>query len=362
MLHQLVENCERLSPRRIEAAKRSFTTRRVSFAEDAYLIRHKAPTSGDLMLAEVLSVGHHQFLENPHGRRCGLLPGDKVIVCYGARYAPDQFEGIVPPNLEPCHLLAGGGIAGQVVSRHTKARAPTCLKPVGLIGDRHGAVWNVRDFRLKEAKAPKKLPLTIAVVGTSMNAGKTLAASSLIRGLSLAGLKVGAAKLTGTGSGGDVWSMADHGATGVLDFTDAGFATTQGAEPNELKEGVLLMLNHLSNGENDAIVFEIADGLFQRETALLLESPEIRDRIHRIVFAASESMGAVAGVDWLRERDLPVIALAGVMTASPLASAEAEAATGLATYTTQKLRDPELAGKLCFSADEGVREKLRICA
>lgn len=362
MLDRVPKRFEKLSGRRIEAAKRSFSTRRVDFGDYARLLPHGRPCSGDLVMAEVLSVGHHQFLENPQGRRCGLHPGDKIIVCYGARYAPDQFEGIVPTSLEPCHLLAAGGIAGQVVSRHTKARPPTALKPIGLIADHQGAVLNLARFRLQKANASKKLPLAIAVVGTSMNAGKTLAASSLIRGLSLAGLKVGAAKLTGTGSGGDVWSMVDHGAKRVLDFTDAGFATTLGADPAELKNGALLLLDHLSDGDNDIIIVEIADGLLQRETALLLEAPELQDRLNGIVFAAGEAMGAVAGVHWLRQRNLAVIGLAGVMTASPLASAEAQAATEIATYTTQELSDPGLASKLCFSADEDVRAILRRCA
>ena len=59
-----------------------------------------------------------------------------------------------------------------------------------------------------------------------MNSGKTTTAAHLIKGLVQAGLKVGAAKLTGTGAVGDIWLMQDAGANLVLDFTDTGFPST----------------------------------------------------------------------------------------------------------------------------------------
>ncbi len=55
-----------------------------------------------------------------------------------------------------------------------------------------------------------------------MNAGKTTTAASLIKGVTAYGMKVGAAKITGTGAGGDFWFMIDSGTEPVLDFVDAG--------------------------------------------------------------------------------------------------------------------------------------------
>lgn len=351
---------ERLTARRHSAARKAFSVRRVDFDDAACLVHNKAPVSGDLVMAEVTSIGHHRFLEDAHGRRCTLYVGDTIIVAFGARYAPDQFDGVVPASLAPCHLLAGGGIAGEVVARHSATRPPTSIRPLGLLADREGVVINLRRYRIEGAAAKLSGPSTIVVAGTSMNAGKTRTASCLIRGLTKAGLRVGAAKLTGTGSGGDVWSMVDAGASRVLDFTDAGFSTTHQADGHSLTLAACSLLDHLSR-DHEITVAEIADGLLQHETALLLQSLELRQRTHAIIFAASDSLGAVAGVRWLRERDLPVIALSGLITASPLGSAEAECATGLATYTCEELSDAELAPKLCFSADEGVRSALRRC-
>lgn len=352
---------ERVSPRRISAAKKSFSTRRVNFGEVTSLIRDQSPVTGDLVLAEVLSIGHHAKIEDNHGRRRQLHVGDTIIVAYGARYAPDQFDGVVPDDLGPCHLLAGGGIAGKVVARHSATRPPTRIHPVGLLGDREGEVINLKRYRLGKANCHLREPNTLAVVGTSMNSGKTTTASTLIRGLNRAGLRVGAGKLTGTGSGGDVWSMLDAGAEQVLDFTDIGYATTHQADGAELIENSLALLDHLAASGPDIIIFEIADGLLQRETSLLLEAPELKARIDGVIFAAGDSLGAVAGVNWLVERDLPLLGFSGLITASPLGTCEAERATGFPSFTLDQLGDPQFAPKLCFSAEVDSRLSLKRC-
>ncbi|TIM04375.1 MAG: molybdopterin-guanine dinucleotide biosynthesis protein B, partial [Mesorhizobium sp.] len=93
-----------------------------------------------------------------------------------------------------------------------------------------------------------------------MNAGKTLTATSLVRGFKRAGLKVAALKITGTGSGGDTWIVRDAGADIVLDFTDAGFATTYLAPVEMIEKGAFRLLNHAAENGCDVAVIEIADG------------------------------------------------------------------------------------------------------
>lgn len=355
------DSSERISARRIAAAKKAFTTRRVDFDDIASLLTDRAPETGDLVLAEILAVGHHAKIEDVHGRRRQLHVGDTIIVAYGARYAPDQFDGIVPNDLGPCHLLAGGGIAGEVVARHDSTRPPTRILPLGLLGDRDGEVVNLKRYALTKAGNVARVPMTLGIVGTSMNSGKTTVASSLIRGLTRAGLRVGAAKLTGTGSGGDVWSMLDAGAEQVLDFTDVGYATTHQADGNRLIEDSLSLLDHLAVAMPDVVVFEIADGLLQNETSLLLSAPELQARIDCIIFTAGDSLGAVAGIQWLIDRGLPLLGFSGLITGSPLGTSEAERATGFPSFTLEQLGDPQFAPKLCFSADAEVRLSLGRC-
>jgi hypothetical protein len=338
--------------RRLERARKAFTTRRVEFSLCRRLLSEGQPRPGDLVLARIESVGQHQRIELHSGRRSKLYEGDEIVVAYGARYAPDQFHARVPDNLEPCDLVAGGGVAGEVTARHARMGRPTRLVPIGLLADRDGRVLNLEQFAAGHAP-PTQSPTVIVVAGTSMNAGKTTTAASLIRGLTLAGLRVGAGKLTGTGSGGDVWSMTDAGAITVLDFTDAGHATTAGATLSQLQDIAQSLIAGLAEAGADILVLEVADGLFQAETAALMSSPAFLDHVDGVLFAAGEAMGAAAGVDWMRQRGAPVLAISGLVSASPLGREEAEAATGLPVATISDLTDPLTAPRLCFAAATG---------
>lgn len=335
---------------RIATARKSFVTRRVDFRDAKTLTRKHTPCAGDLVLARVSAIGHHARLETPAGRRSKLYCGDEIIVAYGARYAPDQFEADVPPDLEPCDLVAGGGIAARMVSRHTRVGRPTRITPIALLADEQARPLNLSCYAIQPARSLPQRPPVIAVAGSSMNAGKTTAAAALIHGLSRAGLNVAGTKATGTGSGGDLWSMADAGAACVFDFTDMGYASTAGLLLSSLEEIVRGLILHVSELGSDVIILELADGIFQNETAGLLQSRLFDDAIDGLLFAAADALGATYGVDWLKTRGLPVLGITGLMTASPLATREVRANNDLAIATLENLADPHFATKLCFSA------------
>lgn len=328
---------EALAAARLATAKRGFAVRNVPDAALARLVCEPgSPAAGDVMLARVTSIGHHRQIELPSSRKATLFVGDEVIIACGARYAPDQFEAEVPVDLGPCDLAAAGGIAGTVVSRHAGVGQPTRLQPIGLFAGVDGQVLNLRDFALPARPIARSIP-AIAVVGGSMNAGKTTAAASLVRGLTLAGYRVGAAKLTGTGAGNDYWHMKDAGAVQVLDFTDAGLATTYRASPDALDHCVRALSAGLATAGAEVAVFEIADGLFQKETAWLVGSRILRQSVSAYVYAGESAASAAIGVQWLRRQGCHVLGVSGLVSASPLAAREAEAATGLACVTRDTL-------------------------
>ncbi|HHJ39773.1 MAG: malic enzyme protein [Methylothermaceae bacteria B42] len=307
----------------LQHIKAAYSVRRVpKSAMHTLLMGDLCPRSGDLVLAEIVRLGHHRRIELGNGRRAHLYPGDRVILCYGNRYAPDQFEAYVPEHLEPCQMVAAGGIAARQHSKHSAVKDATEILPLGLLGDDRGRPLNLADWAIPAKKADT-CPLTLAVLGTAMNAGKTTTAAHLIRGLSRAGLKVGAAKITGTGAGGDVWLMQDHGADPVLDFTDAGFASTFRLPPETLERIAATLCGHLVEAGVEVLVLEIADGLLQGETAALVTSTWFRQQVDGVLFAAADALGAKAGVEMVRQQKLPLVAVSGALTASPLASAEA---------------------------------------
>lgn len=330
---------------RLRRAAWAFTTRRVRAGTSGLILEAMSPKAGDLLLARIDAVGYHSALQLPEGRRKHLFIGDEIVVAYGNRYAPNQFEAIVPKTLGPCQLVAAGGIAGKALSWHASvSKAATQITPLGLLTDPTGNVVNLRDHALPSVdRVPAPCPPTIAVVGTAMDCGKTQTAAHLVKGLTIAGLRVGYAKVTGTGSGGDTWLLKDAGAHPVLDFTDAGMATTYLEAPAEVERVFVTLTAHLTKSRVDAIVFEIADGLLQEETAALLESAVFREVVGGVVFAAGDAMGALAGDVWLRKRDLPLIALSGVLTSSPLQRRESSKMTGLPVFSRQDLAQPNTA-------------------
>lgn len=302
------------------------------------------PQAGDLILAHVDSLGQHPGLQLPSGRRKQLFPGDQIVVAYGNRYASNQFEAVVPETLGPCHLAAGGGIAARVVSWHMKMKSPTEITPLALLADARGQRINLNQHALERLRCPPRTPPTIAVVGTGMDSGKTQSCAYLVRGLNAAGLRAGYAKITGTGAGGDTWLLRDAGADPVLDFTDAGLATTYLADTDLLEEVLESLIAHLAKAGVDAMVLEIADGVLQRETAALLQSATYGRLVHGTIMASQDSMGASAGVHWLRAHSRPpVVALSGIISAAPLQAREAVSALDLPVHDRAALATPRNA-------------------
>lgn len=344
-------NTNFLEAGRLSRAKVAYTTRRASLGTLTTLVNGASvPRDGDLVLARVMEVGQHPRVELPDGRKAELFLDDEVLLCYGNRYAPDQFEAEVPDNLDYCHLVAGGGVAARVVSWHFDMEFPTVIEPVGLLADGAGRVVNLREFGLPATPYIGARPRTIAVVGTAMNAGKTTTAAATVNGLTRAGLNVGAAKVTGTGAGKDLWLMHDAGANVVLDFTDAGYPSTYMVPLPEIEQIMTTLTGHLAAAGAEAIILEVADGLYQYETACLLASPSFQVQVDGVIFAAGDAMGAAAGVAWLRDHGLPVSGVGGLLTASPLAMREAVAAVDVPVLDLYDLSNASIVDRLGYLA------------
>lgn len=344
-----------INPRRLAKAKKAYTTRFLAerLGADAggfHLLTGDdiAPEPGDVVLARVDRIGQLTRLESPHSRRQVLFAGDEILVAYANRYAPDQILAEVPEDLGPCDLIAAGGLAGAVTASHRSVAKPTRLTPVGLLADAEGRL-NLRRFapRLPDPAAPARVrPHVVAVVGASMNAGKSTVAACLVKGLANAGLRVVAGKITGTGAGGDPRLFQDAGAEEVLDFTDFGYASTFKVGIAELRVLMRSLIAALAESSPEVIVVEIADGLYQGETRGLLDDPATHSMINTVLFAANDALGASAGVALLNQAGLAPAAVSGVLTASPLAAAEAEAALRVPVVETYELADAATAMRL----------------
>ncbi len=288
-----------------------------------YNFLDKQPENGDVVYGKITRLGQHTELENKSGRIHRLNEGSTAIFVFGNRYAPDFYEGVIPTTMTAnVDLLARSGIIGNVQVKNSSVSEPTQVKVLGYICDSSGEVLNTRSYPLiKPKKLEKKEDRAklILFIGTSMNSGKSTSATACCWALTTMGYDVRASKVTGTASLKDILHMQDAGASIVNDFTHFGFPSTYLLEEKEVvKIFNDLDLKYANNPKNYWAV-ELADGILQRETALLLRSPDVRSRIHKLIFAAHDTFGAIGGLNILKhEFGLVPDAISGVCSSSPL--------------------------------------------
>jgi len=360
-LPQASPDAEQISLRaRVERAKHAYSTRMV-----APLLRRSAtlslitgehrPMAGEVVLARVTTIGQHKRIEGPASRRGRLFPGDEILVAYGARYAADQFHALLPEDLGPCHLAAAGGLAGRVVEQHTAVGPATEIEPIGVLADEQGPITLARAATHRpipgltaRADRPGHRVPVVVVLGTSMNSGKSTVLAELAHGLAAAGLQVAAGKATGTGAGNDAHLFADAGAHRVLDFTDFGLASTYGLAADETRDLFASMVDELAAGAHrpDIVLIEIADGVYQGETARLLTDPAFEEVVDLVVLSAGDALGAVGGVHVLATLGIAPDLVSGVVTASPLAAAEARRAVDVPVVDTPALGEAGTAREI----------------
>ncbi len=327
-------------------AKWSFTTRRIDPGLAHGLCQDFSSSKpGDLILGRVSEIGNHRRIQLRAGRPSALYPGDLVVLPCGARYAPDQFEGLAEISETGCDMLAGGGCIGRMTQRNERVRPPTRIQPLGRITSNDGKVLNTIDYALPAQTRPFQLPV-IGVVGTSMNSGKTTATAALAHGLSKAGWQVAVLKGTGTGAFGDYNAYADAGASYVADFTDAGMVTTYLEPLSRIIAGIDALLGEAETRGCNIAVMELADGIHQRETAALLADADARTRFSKYLFACADPVAAAGGVSELARNGIRPMALTGMLSCSPMAATEAQSVTGVQVLTRGQLLDPAYANTL----------------
>jgi hypothetical protein len=279
------------------------------------------PVASDLALVRVERTGFHKQLTTADNRRMRLYPGAQFVGVFGNRYASDAYEAEVQ-GCEQLSLLTGAGMIGTVKSRHDAMAEPTRISFVGFVRGSDSTRLNLKKLLFRPTSARRLPSNLIYVVGTSMNSGKTTTTARLIRGLSELGLKVVACKLTGSVSNHDPDEMTAAAAHKVTDFSDYGFASTYLCSKEELLELFYTMLAEVASAAPDVVLMELADGLLQRETAMLLADPVIHQAGRGVVLSAAGSISALWGVEHLRQLAYPIIAVSGKFTSSPLAVRE----------------------------------------
>ena len=296
--------------------------------DDSLLHTHR-PKAGDAGLFEVISTGKHRLIQSPQGANTHIYEGDHILAVFGNRYATSVFEGIVPDAPQPAYQMLGrGGVIGCVRTAHSRMEEPTMLRQLAYAVDENGQIINTRYRRNQKAAFDPNRQFSgkvILSVGTSMDSGKTTSAAYLSAGLKKAGFRVAYIKLTGTLFQKDTLFVLDRGSDMAIDFSWFGFPSTYLCSLEELLDLHQSLLDVAATIEPDFVLVEIADGLLQRETHMLLSSAAFMGTVDEVLFSCSDSLGALGGLQVLNEMGIQPFAISGLVTSSPLLVEEARA-------------------------------------
>lgn len=312
----------------------------------SYDLVDKSPEVGDVVYGSIKRIGQHSSLENVSGRIHAIHNGSKALFVYGNRYAPDYYEGLVPDDFSrDADLMARSGVIGSVHTKNALLKDPTRIRVHGYVVNPSGEVVNTLNHpKIKVAgNVPGKSRL-ILVCGTAMNSGKSLAAAACCRALHQMGYVVNGSKVTGTASLKDILHMNDAGAKSFADFTYLGHPSTYMLTEEE-QLGVFRKLDQ-KNGSNvkNFHVVEFADGINQRETAMLLQNEEVQSRIHKFIFCAADALGAVGGLRILKERfGILPHAISGICSSSPLHVRELHEFTDAPVFNSADVKLDQMA-------------------
>lgn len=321
------------------------------------IIKSHAPQAGDVAIFEVLNVGKHHRIQCSTGKNQSIFQGDFIMMAFGSRYATAQLHGVVPTeSLEIYHILGQGGVVGIVESLNANLEAvgPTEIKLLGFLMNSTNQVINTKNIAPKLSKFNPNKTLDsklILSLGGSMDSGKTTTAAYLCRGLASAGKKTAFIKLTGTVVSKDVDYVVDCGAHLGIDFSAYGFPSTYLESTETLLDLFESLTRKVMESKPEFIVMEIADGLLQRETEMLIKS-DLIDKVDHVLYSDSNSTGAYAGLQILKQLKLTPIALCGAMLKSPLMIEEVKQRTSIPVLSLN-----ELANKSILSLIEVAENK-----
>ncbi len=306
----------------IEADKIGSATSPLALARTVLVTEGSAkPRAGDVVVVRALTdSATYNMLELPSGRLAKINPGDLLIGVLGRRRALKGFVGDVPATImagDKLHLLNMGGVIGFCTGHHSSLSDAISVEVMGLASDESGKVRNIADAALPVQTTLGDTAPIVMIAGTSMNSGKTYAATELIKQATRAGLRVAAAKLSGVACLRDTLNMADHGAFATASFLDCGLPSTVGA--GDLAPVAKAIISKLNDNSPDLIVLELGDGILGGYAVdSLFDDAELREATTAFVFCASDYVGAWGGIELLRRRGIKVDLIAGSVTDSQM--------------------------------------------
>jgi hypothetical protein len=265
-------------------------------------------TEGSLVAVKILNnKSRYNDLELISGRMAKVNKGDIVIGALGERKALFGYSGYLPNTLkvgQHINLLNLGGVMGICDSANPNLGDPFDCEVLGgilefpYLGERIGIPAKAGDtnISLSLKKINAKVPV-VAIVGTCMDSGKTVASCAIISHFKHLGLNVNAFKATGVALRRDVLAMEDAGAQKTMVFSDYGVMSSNSDNAPMLTSS---MIHEMSQGKPDVVVFELGDGLLgSYGVESILKNKNITSTVTSWVLCANDPVGAWGGYKFL---------------------------------------------------------------
>ena len=311
---------------RVRLDRIASSTKNARLASEVIVGDEIVAEEGRILAVRILTdKSTYNTVEDLTGRMVSLRSGDVLAGTLGVRRALRGYAGQVPASVQvgdTIEVLNLGGILGRCTSVNPDIGPPFEAEVLGAVltfpemGDRVGRPATIRDNAVPSADSLTTPIPVVYVAGTCMSAGKTAAATELVRGLSRRGFRVAAAKLTGVSLMRDTLQMLDAGAIAVLTFNDAGVASTHAGITVPVAKGLLNRLASRQSGSPDLIVAELGDGILgEYGVQDILDDPELMGVSAAQIMAAPDPVGCWGALQLYRDRfKLPIAVFTGPAT------------------------------------------------
>ncbi len=330
---------------RVRLDRIASSTRNAALSPEVIVGDEILASEGYVLAVRILAdKSTYNTVEDVTGRMLELRGGDALAGTLGTRRALRGYAGVVPTHIsvgDTIEVLNLGGILGQCTSMNPDIGPPFRAEVLGAIlafpdlGDRIGRPAHIRDHAVPPADALESTVPVIYVAGTCMNAGKTVAATELVRGLSRGGLRVAAAKLTGVSLMRDALSMVDAGAVAALTFNDVGVASTHAGVTVTTAKGIF---NRLAGTKPDVIVAELGDGILGEYGVqdILLDAELMRVGA-AYVMAAPDPVACWGATELMRNQfGLPITVMTGPATDNEVGQVYIQTGLGLPAHNARR--------------------------
>ncbi len=292
------------------------STARLCLPREVEITPHVEAKEGNVLAVRALmEKSVYDRLELTTGRMAKINKGDVMAGTLGYRRALKGFVGTIPDSIhagDTIHVLNLGGVLGVCIGKNPDVGSPLEVEVLGAVMV-DGKLANISQNALAPRQDLPACPPLVVVAGTCMSAGKTAAASEIVKRFSQSGSRVAAAKLSGVAALRDTLDMEDHGAFATLSFLDCGLPST--ARVQDLAPYARAILAELAARRPDVIVLELGDGILgDYHVNSFFQHADLVSATKAVVMCANDLVAAWGAKKLMEEWKIPITVVSGPVT------------------------------------------------